>query len=120
MSNTALTGRRILVVEDDFILGLDLATMLEQAGAKVVGPVMTVQEALDALDPLPDIGTLDVQLGDETSFPVADALAQRGIPFVFATGAATMIPAEHQSGPLCQKPVSNSAVMKALSEALAA
>ncbi|WP_076070248.1 response regulator [Sphingomonas montana] len=119
MSNEALSGLRILVVEDDFLLGLDLATMLEHAGAEVVGPVISVQEALDALDPLPDIATLDVQLGEETSFPIADTLAQRGIPFVFATGAATLIPAMHRSRPLCQKPVSNNAIVKALIEALA-
>ncbi|WP_260600068.1 response regulator [Sphingomonas endolithica] len=118
MSNKALSGRRVLVVEDDFLLGMDLTFALEQAGAEVVGPVMSVEEALNALDPLPDIATLDVRLGDETSFPVADELTQRGIPFLFATGTASMIPDVYRSRPLCQKPVSHAALIKALTDVL--
>jgi DNA-binding response OmpR family regulator len=114
-----LAGRRVLVVEDNYLLGIDLAGMLERAGAEVVGPVMSVDEAFGALDPPPDIATLDVQLGDETSFPIANELAQRGVPFVFATGTAELIPTAHRSRPLCQKPLSGRAILKALIDALA-
>lgn len=118
MSSVALAGRRVLVVEDNFLLAIDLAGMLERAGAEVVGPVMSVEEALAALDPLPDVATLDVQLGEETSFPIADELARHGIPFVFVTGAGGMIPTAHQSRPLCHKPFSDRAVLGALIDAL--
>jgi CheY-like chemotaxis protein len=114
-----LAGRRVLVVEDNYLLAMDLAQMLERAGAEVIGPVLSVKEAFSALDPPPDIATLDVQLGDETSFLIADELARRGIPFVFATGTADLIPPEHRSRPLCQKPVSSGAILKALTDALA-
>jgi CheY-like chemotaxis protein len=118
LTTPPLAGRRVLVVEDNYLLAMDLAGLLERAGAEVVGPVLSVQEAFDALDPLPDIATLDVQLGDETSFPIADELAQRGVPFVFATGAADLIPTVHSSRPICQKPLSNRAILEALSAAL--
>jgi CheY-like chemotaxis protein len=113
-----LAGRRVLVVEDNYLIAMDLAGILERAGADVVGPVLSVQEACDALDPPPDIATLDVQLGEETSFPIADELARRGVPFVFATGTADLIPTTHRSRALCQKPLSERAILKALTDAL--
>jgi CheY-like chemotaxis protein len=114
-----LAGRRVLVVEDNYLLAMDLAGTLERAGAQVVGPVLSVQEAFGALDPLPDIATLDVQLGEETSFRIADELARRGIPFVFATGTADLIPTTYDSRPVCQKPLSHRAILQALTDALA-
>jgi CheY-like chemotaxis protein len=119
VSSKPMAGRRVLVVEDDYLIGIDLADMLEHAGADVVGPVVSVADALNALDPLPDAATLDVQLGEETSFSIADELARRGVPFVFATGTASLIPAAYRSRPLCQKPLSHSAVLEALADMLA-
>jgi CheY-like chemotaxis protein len=118
MSNKLLAGRRVLVVEDDFLVALHLVAMLECAGAEIVGPALTVREALEALDPLPDIATLDVQLGDETSFPIADELARQGVPFLFATGTAGAIPARYRERPLCLKPLSERAMLKAFADAL--
>ena len=120
MSDDTLAGRKVLVVEDDYLVAADLAGMLERAGAEIIGPVASVQEALDALGPLPDIATLDVQLGEETSFPIADELTKRGIPFIFATGTAEMIPAKYRSQALCQKPLSDRLILKALIDTLAA
>ena len=108
----------MLIVEDDYLLATDLAAMLRRAGANVVGPVGSVPDALDALDPLPDIASLDVQLGDETSFRVADELARRGVPFIFATGTPADIPPAHNTRIVCSKPVSDSTVLKALADAL--
>ena len=119
MTMPPLADRRVLVVEDNYLIAMDLAGMLERAGAEVIGPVMSVQEALDALNPLPDIATLDVQLGEETSFPIADTLAKQGVPFIFATGTADLIPAAHRSRTLCGKPLSDRAILKALTDALA-
>ncbi|MFS0774361.1 response regulator [Sphingomonas sp. 1P08PE] len=118
MSSKLLAGRRVLIVEDNFLLALGLTGTLEAAGAEIIGPVASVRDALDALDPLPDAATLDVQLGEETSFPIADELARRGVPFIFATGTACAIPAAHRERPICHKPVSDHALLEALADVL--
>lgn len=119
MKTPSLSGRRILIVEDDFLLSMDLAAALESAGAKVIGPASSVAEALELLDPSPCVASLDVQLGDETSFPIADELARRGVPFVFVTGTPEAIISPHDTRPICPKPAPGHAVTLALSEALA-
>jgi hypothetical protein len=77
-------------VEDEYIVALDLARSFEQIGASVMGPVGSVARALALLSE----GTtfdmaVDINLGSEQVFPVADALWSRGLPFVFATGYDT-------------------------------
>lgn len=88
MSAATLEGRRILVVEDEYMIAMDIQEELEGAGALVAGPVPTVGEALRLLgrEPALDGAVLDVNLGGERSFPVAEALEDKGIPFLFATG----------------------------------
>lgn len=120
MSAQGVTGRRVLVVEDDYLLAMDLAALLRRAGADVMGPVGSVRDALDALDEAPDIAVLDVRLTDGTSFPVADELARRGVPFIFATGTAEDIPAAHKGHPVCSKPVADAALLRAIAGELAA
>ncbi len=80
----------VLVVEDAFLVGLQLKRDIETLGCDVIGPVARTAEALDLLDEH-DIayGVLDVNLGDEDSGPVAAALQKRGIPFLFVTGYET-------------------------------
>jgi DNA-binding response OmpR family regulator len=78
-----LTGKTILVVEDDFLVGHDLRSFLEDAGAAVVGPVGTVAEACSAArDRALDGAVLDVRLWTETAAPVAVALTTRDVPFI--------------------------------------
>lgn len=113
-----VAGRRVLIVEDDYFLASELAATLTWAGAEVVGPVANVRDGLAALDRAPDIATLDVQLGDETSLRLADELVRRGIPFVFATGSARKIPVAHAGRAVCHKPVANQVILKALADAL--
>lgn len=94
-SPAALSGRRILVVEDEYFIADDIGQALKQLGAEVVGPVPTLSEALRALDhgDSIDAAVLDINLRNEPSFPVADVLLSRGVPFVFATGYdSTTIP----------------------------
>lgn len=84
---TALAGRRILVVEDEPLLAMLVEDLLDEVGGLPVGPAGSVDEALrlvaaGALDG----AILDVNLGSEMAYPVADALAARGVPFVFVTG----------------------------------
>jgi CheY-like chemotaxis protein len=83
----SLTGARILVVEDEPIVALDLASILEEAGADVIGPALTL-EAADKLSETPqiDVAVLDVRLGQKTVDSVADKLYGRGVPIVFHTG----------------------------------
>lgn len=83
----ALASRRILVVEDEFLIATTLCDMLAEVSAVVVGPSFTVQQALQALrDQDVDAAILDMNLNGEWSDPVAEELVKRRIPFVFTTG----------------------------------
>ena len=82
-----LSGRRVLVVEDETMVAWLLEDMLADLGCAVVGPVARVNQALAMLDAEAiDAAVLDVNLNGQKSYPVADALAARGVPFVFSTG----------------------------------
>ena len=78
----------ILLVEDETLIALDISMTLEDEGAAVTGPFATVATALPACDRPLDAAVLDVDLCGAKSFPIADRLAARGIPFVFYTGRA--------------------------------
>jgi CheY-like chemotaxis protein len=103
-----LRGRRILVVEDEYMMAEDLQYDLEKAGAQVAGPVPSVADALKMIaeeDRL-DGAILDVNLRGEKAYPVADALRERGIPFVLATGYEQWaLPEAYKDVPRCDKPV---------------
>jgi len=102
-----LRGRRIMVVEDEALVAMLVEDALVDAGFDVVGPVATVQEALTLLDQgaQPEAAVLDLNLAGETSTPIADALAERGVPFVVATGyGAAGLPSEHKDVPVLAKP----------------
>jgi DNA-binding response OmpR family regulator len=82
-----LEGMRVLVVEDDFFIGLNLCATLSDAGAVVIGPSQTVASALDlADDQTLSAAVLDIRLGQDTVEPVARRLAELGTPFLFYTG----------------------------------
>ena len=115
--NLSLEGRRLLLVEDEFLIASDLARLLEMQGAEILGPAPSVRAALDLLsrDPPLDGAVLDVNLRGELAFPVADALRARGVPFVFATGyAAEMIPERYRAVPCCEKPFDGPEIVRAL------
>jgi CheY-like chemotaxis protein len=100
-------GRRVLVVEDEYIVAEDLRQDLERHGVTVLGPVPSVQRALALLDEdqQPDAAILDVNLGGEMGFPVADRLHERGVPVLLATGYdAWSIPERYARLPRCEKP----------------
>ena len=118
MFNDDVAGCRVLIVEDDYLLATDLTGLLRRAGADIIGPVGSVRDALAAFEQSPDVALLDVQLGEETSFPIADELARRGVPFVFAPGTPAMIPFRHGARTVCAKPLGDAAILKALAEAL--
>jgi len=85
-----LTGRRCLVLDDEFLIALDIQQILELAGAKHVASVATASEAIALLrrEPKFDLAVLDLKLGgsEDNSLGVASELARMGTPFVFLTG----------------------------------
>lgn len=112
-----LSGRRILVVEDDFLIAADLAEGLQELGMTVVGPASSVSDALLEIEAAPDLdaAVLDVNLSGETIFEVADALRTRGVPFIFATGySVSAVPPEYAEVPRCEKPVPIQALVRCL------
>lgn len=102
-----LRGLRILMVEDDIVIAMLLELLLQDLGCELVGPASTVPGALALLaGEKPDAATLDVNLGNEQVYPVADALKQAGIPFVFVTGYGGEGLAEaYRSQPTIKKPI---------------
>jgi DNA-binding response OmpR family regulator len=98
--------RRILVVEDEALIAMDLARVVRRAGCEVVGPAGRVEEALRLAAGQPiDAAILDVNLGGEESFGVADALARRGVPFAFLTGYdGTVLPGRFRGRLVIRKP----------------
>lgn len=106
----SVAGRRILVVEDDWLIGEALRESLAKAGAVVLGPASSVADAfalLDEHDP-PDAAVLDVNLrGGEVSFPVAQRLLREGVRVVFATDSvAPEVQAAFSGVPVMSKPLS--------------
>jgi DNA-binding response OmpR family regulator len=99
---------RLLLVEDDPLLAMMIGDWLTEAGVDVVGPAGRVAEALALIESKGeglDGALLDVSLGRGDSFPVADALAARGLPFAFCTGrGASELPARFAGAPLLEKP----------------
>jgi CheY-like chemotaxis protein len=101
-----VTPRRILVVEDEILIGMLLEDMLADLGYKVAAMASRVEEAMAiARDVEADAAILDVNLDGREVYPVAEILAGRSIPFVFATGYGEHgLPKPYQQRPTLQKP----------------
>jgi DNA-binding response OmpR family regulator len=102
---------RVLLVEDEAMVAMLVEDELLEAGAQVLGPAASVEEALRLLDGCDDggldIGVLDMNLGGRSVLPVADALARRAVPFIFMTGYGdTGSHGPHAEVPVLQKPFS--------------
>jgi len=107
MKNEAGAAKtRVLVVEDEIMLALFLEDMLAEHGYEVAGVASRLEEGLARAE-VPDfaLAVLDVHLNGQDVFPLADRLAEQGLPFVFATGyGARGIPERHAGRPVLQKP----------------
>ncbi|MET0660861.1 MAG: response regulator [Steroidobacteraceae bacterium] len=123
VSDNALRNRRILVVEDECLIALDLCSMLDRLGATVVGPVPSMEDAMDILDSLGplDAAVLDINLGSARVYPLADALEARHVPYVFHTGHDELgLPERYRSVPRCEKPIRIETVVEIVRQQLEA
>jgi light-regulated signal transduction histidine kinase (bacteriophytochrome) len=110
-------AQRILLVEDNLLIAMDAEDQLRRLGATVVEVASSVQAALQVIARTPpEIALLDMNLGRETSFPIADALTARGIPFVFATGygEASAFPERFRQAAVVKKPYTQADIRAAL------
>ena len=118
---SSLKGSRVLIVEDAVLLALELETGLTEAGAEVVGPAYELEEAMALLDRPIDAAVLDANLNGRSVTPVAEALVQRGVPFVFATGYGEAAGAPGGfDAPVIRKPYDVTQVAAAVADLLAA
>ena len=114
-----IAGRRVLLVEDEFLVAEEMRRGMEQYGVVVLGPVPSVDKAerLLATAGAIDGAVLDVNLQETMVFGLADDLIARAVPVVFVTGYdRATIPVRYADVKLCQKPVDPETVVAALFE----
>ncbi|MFY9784755.1 MAG: response regulator [Pseudolabrys sp.] len=124
MSDKLLRGKRYLVLDDEFLIALDIQQILELAGAMYVASVATASEAIALVrrEPKFDLAVLDVKLSgpEENSLGVAALLAEKGTPFVFLTGMRVdnVHARQFPQAPVIEKPYDASALLEAVRRAL--
>jgi CheY-like chemotaxis protein len=115
-----LSGLNVLVVEDEFFVAYDIASALTASGAEVIGPAGSVEQATTLFHGNTPIhaAILDVNVLGKMIFPLADELAEHGVPFVFTTGYdGESIPERHRGVTRIEKPALPEKVMNALASA---
>lgn len=115
-------GRRILLVEDEFLIRMLLEDMLSDLGYEIAGVAGHINEAAElAKTAACDLAILDVNLDGHDVYPVADLLTKRGVPFLFVTGYGSHgLPEAYRSHPVLQKPFQLDDLDKTLGRLLAA
>jgi DNA-binding NtrC family response regulator len=115
-----LSGRRILIVEDDPFIATALEDTLLDFGMHVAGVASNLREAeRQARESVFDVALLDVNIGHDTIDPVADVVASRGLPFVFTTGHGRAgLPEAHRDRAIVEKPFYVDEILRALREEL--
>ena len=118
VENGKLQGLRVLVVEDEMMVSMLIEDMLNDMGCTVIGPAARLDEALELVRSSEiDCAVLDVNLGGEPIFPVADLLREKGAVFAFATGYGDAGLREADRGtPVLQKPFRESDLARVLGE----
>jgi DNA-binding response OmpR family regulator len=119
VTDQPLRGLRVLVVEDDYFLAIELCSALRAAGADILGPARDLATGLAALDgERIDCGVLDINLRGRMGFQIATELRARDIPTIFTTGYdASMIPPELADVVRLEKPVDLAALCRAIEAA---
>lgn len=124
-SDSLLNGKRCFVLDDEFLIALDIQQILERAGASHVASVASATEAIQVLtrEPKFDLAVLDVKLGgvERNSLDVAALLHTQGVPFVFLTGmrADDVHAKKFPNAPVIEKPYDATALLRAVQHALA-
>ena len=122
--DSLLSGKRCFVLDDEFLIALDIQQILERSGAAYVASVASAIEAMKVLDREPkfDLAVLDVKLGDVegNSLDVAALLHTQGVPFVFLTGmrADDVHAKKFPNAPVIEKPYDATALLRAVQQAL--
>ncbi len=114
-----IPGANVLLVEDSLIIALDAEDILKRLGAAHVATGATVEGALDTIRAArPTLAVLDINLGDQTSYAVADRLQELGVPYLFATGYGEQadLPPDHHGRRVLQKPYTLENVARALAD----
>jgi PAS domain S-box-containing protein len=118
-----LAGVRVLVLEDEALIAMQIEAAIADAGCIVIGPASRVDEACDMIAATEiDAALLDVNVADEHSFPVADLLASKQVPFAFCTGyaGAASLPDRFADAPVIAKPFTYVTIQKAVEQLLKA
>jgi len=120
MAARDLSGRRVLLVEDESLIVMLIEDALADFGCEIVGVASRFDDAISKARSLAfDLAILDVNLAGARTFPIAEIIRARGIPFVFSTGyGATSIPESLNSAPVLQKPFAADDLASAISIAL--
>ncbi len=115
-----IDGLRVLVVEDEALVALQIEDMLTGLGCVVVGPASRVGQALELLHGQQvDAAVLDINIAGELVYPVADELASRGLPYIFATGyGASGLTDAYRGRPVLEKPFPKGALLQAMLDSL--
>ena len=112
--------RRILGVEDEPFIAMGLEQLLPKLGYEVVGVATHLRDALAKAEAGGfDLAVLDVNLGGELSYRVADVLLGKGAPFIFCTAYADVAFGRYSHVPVLQKPFEKKALARAIDEAIA-
>lgn len=114
-----LSGRSILLIEDEPLIGLHAQNSLENAGCLVVGPITRIEPAMVAArDAAFDFAIIDINLAGQMTFPVADILVARGVPFAFCSGYSNAgdIPERFSHIPILRKPLGEADLVGAVSD----
>jgi len=117
-----LADYHILVVEDELLTALELITILTREGAIVLGPAQSVPDAMRFVaNRAIDCAILDIKLIDGNSFAIADALAERHVPYIFVTGYdRRVVPFRHRETPTVPKPFTHADILRAVGGLVAA
>jgi len=120
LSKRELSNRKVLIVEDEMMIAMMIEDMLDEFGCKPIGPATNVPRALELIDKeQPDVAVLDLNLDGKDTYAIADALRQKHVPFIFATGyGSTNLREEYADRPVLPKPFQARDLETALMEAL--